>query len=188
MMQPHAQYMVSKRLEEKRQKYQDLSLARDISRKAILAIITLSSAIIGATFTLYSIPNIEERFDVSQVTNSWSIFMITIALGLLYLLVDGRLLYLETWEEVYTREAHVIPEDKRLRKLARKYLLLSFLWSDFRDKGYSKVLALTNEISSENYSIISGYYLRRFRSVVLAAEFLVYALFVVGLASLVFAF
>lgn len=187
-MEPYAQYSVSKRLEENKQKYQDLSLSRDISRRAILTIITLSSTIIGATFTLYSIPNLQERFNINAIIQSWVVFVVTIALGLLYLIIDGRLLYFETWEKG-DWGSHGIPMDKTLRKISKRYTLLSLLWPDFRDRGYSKIIAITgNNSNFDDYSKISASYYRNIRAVVLGFELVIYIVFVLSLVLLIISF
>ena len=170
-------------IDQERQKSEDFARSRDVSRRAILTIITLSSTIVAATFAFYSISSTD--YQINPVAIEWIriVFVSAITSGILYLLIDGRLLHFETWEEAYTKGG-ACPADKELRKIALKYTLLSMLWPDYRNTGYSQVIALQLEKNPDDYSMVVGFFLRRIRSWVLMFEFVVYLVFVIGMILL----
>ena len=58
------------------------------------------------------------------------------------------------------------------------------LWPDYRNTGYSQVIALQLEKNPDDYSMVVGFFLRRIRSWVLMFEFVVYLVFVIGMILL----
>src|SRR5690606_38542611 len=76
----------------------DLDSAREVSRKAIYQIIVLSSAIVGFSVSLFSIPVLQTRLDIELLKWSWYFFVGTIILGFFILLWEGRIRYALTWK------------------------------------------------------------------------------------------
>ena len=70
-------------IDQERQKSEDFARSRDVSRRAILTIITLSSTIVAATFAFYSISSTD--YQINPVAIEWIriVFVSAITSGIL---------------------------------------------------------------------------------------------------------
>lgn len=76
----------------------NIKASRQISRNAIYRIVLLSSAIVGFSVSLFSIPSLQQNLDLNSVKLSWYSFLVVIVLGSLILLFEGRIRYAITWK------------------------------------------------------------------------------------------
>lgn len=95
---------------EQKEKFKEfdsaLDSARIISRDTVYKIILLCTTIVGFSVTLMSIntPIFSVKVDVQSLQVSWYLFLITIILGFLSLLFEGRLHYALTWRTIQVQD------------------------------------------------------------------------------------
>lgn len=88
-----------KEFKEKMEKFdQDVKYARGQTRDAIFKMVTLSTAIVGLSVSLFSIPQLQQSFDLIKLQKSWLLFVLTIITGILSFWLEGRILYGKTWK------------------------------------------------------------------------------------------
>ncbi len=82
----------------KREYNENLRHARRLTTETISSFMKLSALIVGGTVTAYSVPILQESFQLSSLRISWLFFGITIILGGLVMLLEGRTSFIETWQ------------------------------------------------------------------------------------------
>jgi len=76
----------------------NIKAARQISRNAVYRIVLLSSAIVGFSVSIFSIPSLQENINLFLVRWSWYAFLVVIIFGAFSLLFEGRIRYAATWK------------------------------------------------------------------------------------------
>ncbi len=74
-----------------------LASSRTISRDIVHKIILLSTGIIGFSVTLASVPFLSGNIDIPRLTQSWTVFLLTIVFGYLPLILESRINYCLKW-------------------------------------------------------------------------------------------
>lgn len=82
----------------------EVKASRQISRNAIYRIVLLSSAIVGFSVSLFSIPSLQEGLNLCAVKYSWYSFIVVIILGSLIMLAEGRIRHGKTWKGIQSSQ------------------------------------------------------------------------------------
>ena len=167
----------------------NIKASKQISRNAIYRIVLLSSAIVGFSVSLFSIPTLQQSINLHSVRFSWYSFIAVIIIGSLSLLAEGRISYAVTWKGRQTSDYNYSLSDYSIKE--KLFAIFIVIWTLLYPANLVFNRIYKNENEKKFKPKVNGlvvHWLARLGHRITFLENLVFIFFVIGLFLLVRSF